>query len=95
MAAQVAPPPAAHAKRFDLINSKTMSPALFSGAHTENYKAGAKKIKAYNNMKLPGHRQALDLSEKLGKDKPVDAAVKCPGTGPTSMRRMRGFKRCS
>ena len=66
-----------------------------SGARTENFKLWAKKIKAYTSMTLPGYRQALDLSEKLGKDKPVDAAVKCPGTGPTSMRRMRGFKRCS
>jgi len=75
---QLAPPPSSHGhgKRFDLIDSKTMSPAMFSGARTENFKAWAKKIKAYTNNKLPGYRQALEATEKLGKDKPVDGGVK-------------------
>ena len=63
-------------KKFDLIDSKAMSPAMFSGPHSENFKAWAMKIKAYTNNKLPGYRQAVDLTEKLGKDKPVDAGVK-------------------
>ena len=49
---------------------------MFSGTRNENFKAWAKKIKAYTNNKLPGYRQALDFTEKLGKDKPVDAGVK-------------------
>ena len=64
----LAHPPSTHAKRFDLIDSKTMSPAMFSGARTENFQVWAKKIKAYTNMKLPGYHQALDLTDKLGKD---------------------------
>ena len=75
---QLAPPPSphGHGKRFDLIDSKTMSPAMFSGARTENFKAWAKKIKAYTNNKLPGYRQALEATEKLGKDVQVDMGVK-------------------
>ena len=74
---QQAPPPSSHyEKKFDLIDSKTMTPATFGGSRSENFKAWAKKIKAYTNSKLPGYREALDLTEKLHKDKPVDATVK-------------------
>ena len=72
---QLAPQPSGPTKRFDFIDSKTMSPAMFSGACSDSFKAWAKKIKAYTDNKLPGYRQALDLTEKLGKDKPVDSGV--------------------
>ena len=42
----------------------------------------AKKITAYTNAKLPGYRQASDLTEKLGKDKAVDASVKMSWSWP-------------
>ena len=73
---QLASSPSSHTEKLDLIDSKTLSPAVFSGARSENFKAWAKKIKAYTNAKLPGYRQALDLTEKLGKDKAVDAGVR-------------------
>ena len=74
---KIAPAPAArHGKRIDLIETKTMSPAMLSGARTESFKGWAKKIKAYTNMRLQGYRQALELSKKLGKDKAADATVK-------------------
>ena len=73
---QLAPPLSSHQKKFDLIDSKTMTPATFGGSRSENFKAWAKKIKAYTKNKLPGYREALDLTEKLHKDKAVDASVK-------------------
>ena len=49
-------------KRIDLIDTKTMSPDKFSGNRSENFKAWAKKIKAYCNAKLHGYRRALEES---------------------------------
>ena len=59
-----------------------MTPATFGGSRSENFKAWAKKIEAYTNSKLPGYREALDLTEKLHKDKPVDAGVKAAWNWP-------------
>ena len=76
---QQTPPPNSHFQtKFDLIDSKTMTPATFGGSRSENFTAWAKKINAYRytNSKLPGYREALDFTEKLHKVKPIDATVK-------------------
>ena len=62
-------------ERFDLVDTKAMSPTLFNGFKTENFKVWAKKVKAYCNGKLDGYRHALELSERMGKDNQVDSSV--------------------
>ena len=61
--------------KFDLVDMKTMTPALFTGARSENFRVWAKRVKAYTNARLPGYRKALEEVEKLGKDTPVDGHV--------------------
>ena len=67
--APVAPTP--HEKRFDLIDTKGMSPTVFGGTRAENFKFWAKKVLAYTNARLPGYRRALEAAEKMGKDTEV------------------------
>ena len=62
-------------KNFELVDSKSMAPAVFTGAREEDWKGWAKKVKAYTNAKLPGYREALEATEKLGNDNPVDENV--------------------
>ena len=62
-------------KHFELVDSKSMAPAVFTGAREEDWKGWAKKVKAYANAKLPGYREALEATEKLGNDNPVDEGV--------------------
>ena len=62
-------------KRIDLIDTKTMSPDKYSGNRSENFKAWAKKIKAYCNAKLHGYRRALEESEKVGANGTIDSQV--------------------
>ena len=52
--------------KFDLVDMKTMTPAIFTGARSENFRTWAKRVKAYTNARLPGYRQALEEVEKLG-----------------------------
>ena len=65
----------ASSTKYDLVDTKVMSPAQFSGERAENFKQWGKKVKAYTNAKLVGFRKALEATEKLGKDSPVDASV--------------------
>ena len=62
-------------KRIDLIDTKTMSPDKYTGNRSENFKAWAKKIKAYCNAKLHGYRRALEESEKVGAKGTIDGNV--------------------
>ena len=66
---------ASQASRFDLIDTKAMSPNIFSGDRSENFKQWVKKVKAYCNARLAGYRRALEATEKLTKDQVVDAAL--------------------
>ena len=68
-------PPAAAAKRYDLIDTNTMSRSMLGGTRADYFKAWAKNTKSYTNAKLPGYPQALESCEKLGKDSPVDRSV--------------------
>ena len=61
--------------KFDLVDTKTMTPAVFTGARSESFTTWAKRVKAYTNARLPGYRRALDEVDKLGKDCPVDEQV--------------------
>ena len=45
--------------RFELIDTKTMTPTKFSGMRTDHFKQWAKKLKAYTNAKVNGFREAL------------------------------------
>ena len=73
---QQAPPQAdAREERFELVDTKNMSPAIYSGTRAENFKVWAKKIKAYTNAKLPGYRKALECAEKQPKETPIDAGT--------------------
>ena len=72
-------------KRIDLIDTKTMSPDKFSGGRSENFKAWAKKIKAYCNAKLAGYRAALEASEKVGASGTVDGSVMTSWSWPEAV----------
>ena len=61
--------------KFDLVDTKNMSPTVYSGKRSDNFKVWAKRVKAYTNAKLPGYRKVLDEIEKLGKDTPVDQHI--------------------
>ena len=49
--------------RMDLVDVKTMQPAVFKGTMSESYKQWAKKVKAFCNSRKPGFRKALEWAE--------------------------------
>ena len=54
-------------ERFDLVDTKAMSPTLFNGFKTENFKVWAKKVKALQAA-LAKEKQAKE-KERVEKDK--------------------------
>lgn len=52
-----------------------MTPTIFTGARDEDWKSWAKKVRHYTNAKLPGYREALEATERLGNDHPVDEGI--------------------
>ena len=49
--------------RMDLVDVKSMQPAVFKGSMSESYKQWAKKVKAFCNSRKPGFRKALEWAE--------------------------------
>ena len=74
-AAQAQPAGREREDRFELVDRKATSPAVFNGLKTKHFKAWAKKVKAFTNAKSDGHRHALEAFEKMPKDEVVDATV--------------------
>ena len=74
-AAQAQPAGRDREDRYELVDVKAMSPAVFNGFKTEHFKAWAKKVKAFTNAKFDGYRKALEASETMPKDQVVDASV--------------------
>ena len=64
-AAQAQPAGREREERFDLVNVKAMSPAVFNAFKTEHFKARAKKVQAFKIAKFDGYKRALGASDKL------------------------------
>ena len=60
-AAQAQPAGRDREERFELVDVKAMSQAVFNGFKTEDFKAWAKKVKAFTNAKFDGYRSALEF----------------------------------